>query len=104
MRGRRWRWVIAAVFLLLMNSPATAGGAPLDGLIVAAGPLSLSEADPASKGSIAVTNPTTSDITVAAAPRGNGRSQNRCEIAVTKGSTVKAGTSGSLSVSVATTD
>lgn len=104
MTGRRWLRVIAALILLLLSSPRPAGGEPLDGLIVAVGPVSLSEGDPASKGSISVTNPTTRDITVAPAPRGNGPTQNRCEIAVTKGSTVKAGTSGSLAVSVATTD
>ncbi|MCP4383139.1 MAG: hypothetical protein GY798_17240 [Hyphomicrobiales bacterium] len=69
-----------------------------------AGPVSLSEADQVSTGSIPVTNPTTVDITVSAAPAGPGERENRCEVAVTKGSAVESGTSGSLSVSVATTD
>ena len=104
MTGQCWFRVIAASIMLLLSSPRPAGGEPLDGLIVAAGPVSLSQADPAWKGSISVTNPTTRDITAAPAPRGNGPSQNRCEVAVAKGGTVKAGTSGSLAVSVATTD
>lgn len=101
-----WRRFLLAALLIAMGLSwsTPAGGEPLDGLIIAAGPVTLSEADQIWTGSISVTNPTTEDISVVPAPRGVGVDANRCEVAVTKGGVVRRGTSASVSVTVAATD